>query len=333
LNLGISISWRGATIDSVRSIAVKAERAGFDYLWLTEAWGMEALSTAGYLLGQTARIKIGIGVLNVFSRSAALIGMGSATLNQIAPKRFLLGLGTSGKAVVERWHGVPFSKPMERTKEYVEIVKRIASGNQVDYEGDIFKLSGFRLYTAPISELEIYIGAIGERNLKLAGEISDGAIVTMYPISKLEHALEIVQGSKSSFERSSKQKLFAYLPVKIVNSTEEEKEERSEVARNIGFYMASMGKYYSRNLSELGFASEISAIEEAYKRGGSQAAVEAVSDKLLDELSIIGSYDQVKEKLGEFPPGIRPVFSIDPLSKDIERNLHSYEQLLRELSH
>jgi alkanesulfonate monooxygenase SsuD/methylene tetrahydromethanopterin reductase-like flavin-dependent oxidoreductase (luciferase family) len=301
--------WRGATIASSRAIAQKADRLGFDYLWLTEAWGLEALSTAGYLLGLTSNIKIGIGVLNVFSRSAALIGMACATLDQIAPARFVLGLGSSARGVIENWHGEPFSKPMQRTKEYVEIVKRAARGDQLDYSGEILKLSGFRLYTKPMrSDQEIYIGAIGDKNLELAGAISDGAIVTMYPLSKISHALEVLERSNES---GKKKTLFLYLPLKIMSNSQQFKDAKNEVARNIGFYVASMGKYYSRNLATLGYEQSVKKILEAHSQGGSKAATAAVDEDLVNELSMIGNLDEIREKLLKLPRSVVPVFALD----------------------
>jgi len=308
--------WRGATIERSRAIAQKADRLGFDYLWLTEAWGLESLSTAGYLLGLTSKIKIGIGVLNVFSRSAALIGMACATLDQIAPNRFVLGLGSSARGVVENWHGEPFSEPMQRTREYVEIVKRVARGDQLDYSGEILKLSGLRLYTRPMKrEQEIYIGAIGDKNLELAGAISDGAIVTMYPLSKISHALEVLERSNPS---GKKKTLFLYLSMKIVSNSQEMENARNEVARNISFYVASMGKYYSRNLAALGYDQMVKKILAAHSEGGSKAATAAVDEDLINELSMIGNVDEIREKLLKLPRNVVPVFALDsPPTEDI----------------
>ena len=172
MKFGLCINWRGATIDFTREIALEADKLGLEYLWLSEAWGMEATSTAGYLLGITRRVKIGAGILNVYSRSAALIGMACATLDQIAPNRFLLGLGSSGKTVVENWHGASFTKPLQRTREYVEIIRRVVRGEDLEFSGEVLNLSGLRLYTKPGSNnQEIYIGAIGDRNLTIAAEI------------------------------------------------------------------------------------------------------------------------------------------------------------------
>ena len=308
--------WRGATIDSSRTIAEKADRAGFEYLWVTEAWGLEALSTTGYLLGVTSKIKIGAGVLNVFSRSAALIGMACATFDQMAPGRFVLGLGSSARDVVERWHGGVFSKPMQRTREYVEIVRRVARGDSVEYSGEISKLSGFRLYTRPMqSEQEIYIGAIGDKNLELAGQISDGAIVTMYPLSKLSHALEALERSNPG---GKKKNLFLYLPVKLADNSQEAQTAKNVIARNIGFYVASMGKFYARNLSGLGFDQGVQKILDAYSQGGSKAATAAVDEGLINELSLIGTLREIQGRLSKLPKEIVPVFAVDlPPTGDI----------------
>ncbi|MDG6999762.1 MAG: LLM class flavin-dependent oxidoreductase, partial [Nitrososphaerota archaeon] len=183
-NLGVTVSWQGATVPCVRSVALSAEELGFEYLWVPEAWGLDATTTIAHLLTVTSSIKIGTGILNVYSRSAALIGMTCATLEQISPGRILLGLGTSGKSLVEDWHGVQFARSLQRTKEYVEVIRKVATGEKVEFEGELLRLARFRLYTKPCSPPPIFLGAIGEKNLKLAGKISDGAIVATYPLSK-----------------------------------------------------------------------------------------------------------------------------------------------------
>lgn len=331
MKLGVSISWRGATIGASWHIASEADRVGFDYLWITEAWGLEALSTAGYLLGITPRIKIGVGVLNVFSRSAALIGMGCATLNQIASGRFILGLGTSAKAVVENWHGEKFSKPTERTREYVEVVRRVTRGDQIEFRGEVLKLSGFRLYTIPRrTKQEIYVGAMGDRNLEMAGAVADGAIVTMYPLSKLTNAFEVMTRTKSSL--NEEKKLFAYLPIKIVEDSRDLEKARLESAKNIAFYVASMGKYYAKNLTALGFGKSVERIISAHSAGGSQEATKAVGDELMDELSIVGTLDLVKERLARIPKCVIPIVTVDVSNPENARdlNLEAFQPILED---
>jgi alkanesulfonate monooxygenase SsuD/methylene tetrahydromethanopterin reductase-like flavin-dependent oxidoreductase (luciferase family) len=330
MKLGVCINWRGANIDFTRSVALEADRLRFEYLWLTEAWGLEALSTAGYLLGITKYVKIGAGVLNVYSRSAALVGMACATLDQIAPDRFILGLGSSGRTVVENWHGTSFVMPMQRTKEYVEIISRVSRGDNLDYSGKILRVSGFRLYTNSRSlDQEIYIGAIGDRNLTIAGQISDGAIVTMYPLSKISHALDRLGPANST---GKVKKLFAYVPLRIALNSEETVKARVDVAKNISFYVSSMGSYYAKNLARLGLEDSVKKILKAYSVGGSKAASDSVDDDLIDELSIIGDIEKIREKIRNLPQKVIPVFTVDPqnLRSSSSVRLNLLEPLLRE---
>ena len=305
MECGVAISWRGASIEATRAICMEADRLGFRYLWISEAWGLEALATAGYLLGLSSRVTLGAGVLNVYSRSAALIGMACATLEQISPGRFVLGIGTSGRTLVENWHGMKFDSLQIRIREYVNVIRKVARGEAVDFKGETMNLAGFRLYTRPSKEIEIYLGAMGDRSLKLAGEICEGVIVTMYPLSKLEHAAQLVNGNSK--------KIFAYLPLRITANVEEAARARLEVAKHIAFYVSSMGAYYARNLERLGFENAVSKIRKAHSLGGSKSATQAVEDALLDELSVIGRPEEIRRKLSHLPDSVVPVFVVDAL--------------------
>jgi alkanesulfonate monooxygenase SsuD/methylene tetrahydromethanopterin reductase-like flavin-dependent oxidoreductase (luciferase family) len=301
----VTVSWQGASVKAVRDIAIEAENLGFDYFWVPEAWGLEALSTIGHILSVTEKIKIGSGILNVYSRSAALIGMACATLDQIAQGRFILGLGSSGRLLIEDWHGVRFQKPLERTKEYVEVVKSVSSGKNVEYDGNILKLSRFRIFTKPIqSRQEIYLGAIGEQNLRLASRISDGAILASFPISKLDYALSIMN------EGGADKKIFSYHPFRVVNTDEERIKARAEAASNIAFYIASMGKYYSQNLSKLGYSESVLKIIETHAKLGGRETSKAVDERLLDDLTLIGTSSEISDKVRKMPAAVVPVFAL-----------------------
>ncbi len=303
---GVTISWQGATIEGITTLASEADNLGYGHFWIPEGWGLEALSTTGYLLGVTKKIRVGSGVLNIYSRSAALIGMSCATLEQISPRRFILGIGTSGRALIEDWHGMKFEEPLTRTREYVDIIRKVSRGESVDYSGKTVVVKRFRLFARPVtSQPEIYIAAIGEKNLILAGEIADGTILQMYPMSGLPKALKLLNGKKA----------FSYYRLSIVDSRQEEKKARFEIARNIAFYVASMGKYYAQNLSRLGYAEDLRKISKTAASSGSKAAAAVVSDELLEELSFIGSPELVLEKISEkIPGGVYPVFDFSAAS-------------------
>ena len=303
----LTVAWQGATIEALNHIASEADNLGFGCMWIPEAWGLECFSTASYLLCKTSKLRIGSGIVNVFSRSAALIGMSCATMDQIAPGRFVLGLGSSGKILVESFHGVKFSRPLERTKEYVSVIRKVTSGENVDFDGELLKLSKFRLFTRPVRTQEIYLGAIGEKNLQLAGEICDGAILTMYPLSRIMEASRIVGETK---------KLLTYLPTFVSSSKEELEKAKHVVAKNIAFYIASMGEYYHSNLRRLGYEDEVAKIIKAHKEMGRAGAALAISEKLLDDLTLIGSQDEVKEKIAKLPKNVRAVLTFSVQSSE-----------------
>ena len=307
-NFGVTVSWYGSTVEAFDVIINEADKLGFGYSWVPEAWGLEAFSLVSHILSRTFHIKVGTGIVNVFSRSAAVIGMGCATLQQIAPERFMLGLGSSGRTLVEKWHGLDFSKPLKRTEEYVKVVRKVVSGEEVEFQGEVIKsLSKFRLFTNSVqTNLEIYLGALGDANLRLAGEIADGAILAMYPSSRLEHAMKML----STCDGSPK-KLFTYLPTVISTSQELIEKEKRQAAKNIAFYVGSMGKYYAASLSRLGYETEITNILEA-----KQDRTSKVTEYLLSDLSLIGPPKLIVEKIAKFPCDVIPVFAFSCASKD-----------------
>ncbi|HKW03942.1 MAG TPA: LLM class flavin-dependent oxidoreductase, partial [Nitrososphaerales archaeon] len=224
------------------------------------------------------------------------------------PRRFLLGLGTSGKRLVEGWHGVSFANPLERTGAYVEIIRTILRGREARYDGELFKLSRFRLYSAPPeTDIEIYLAAMGEKNLRLASYVADGAIVTFYPVSQLRQCAESINQSSSN-----QKKLFAYLPLRIVESDGERQEARIELSKYIAFYIASMGKYYAQNLSKLGFEKEVEQILLA-RREKKELSV-PLTDEFFDELCLVGSKEEIFERVSKLPKTVHPVFGLDPKS-------------------
>jgi len=158
-----------------------ADELGFDSIWLGESWGYELFSSMADLVRATKRIKIGAGIANIYSRSPALIASTVATLDERSGGRILLGLGPSGANVIEHWHGVPFQKPVQRTREYVEIIRMILRGQKLVYHGEFFNLErGFTLRFKPVrKEIPSYIAAMGPKNILQAGDhiVSGGGSV------------------------------------------------------------------------------------------------------------------------------------------------------------
>jgi len=322
--LGVGFDWRAADLKAMAKIAQAAEELGFEVVWVPEAWGLEAFSTISHILSMTSRIKVGAGIINVFSRSAALIGMGCATLGQLAPDRFLLGLGVSGRRLVEGWHGVKFEEPFGRLKEYLDVIRLVSSGAPVDYSGKTLRLGGFRLYTRPTTPPSVLLGALGERSLRLAARLFDGAILTMYPSSRLRWAAEIV-GSHSS------EKQIHYLQPVALKTSSGPSGDFGYVAKTIAFYVSSMGDYYYRNLANLGFSQEVERIATHYRAGNREEAAQAAG-ALVEELALVGTPREVAQKLSSYPPHVTPVMTFRASSgEDVEYSISTMREITREL--
>lgn len=151
-------------------VVQQAEALGYDSVWVGESWGRDGFTWLTQLACHTTRIKLATGITTVFSRAPALIAQTVAALDEISAGRVILGLGTSGPLVIENWHGLPFERPLRRTREYIEIIRLILSGERVNYQGEIFQLKGFRLPFAPVrSRVPIYVASLGPQNLRLTG--------------------------------------------------------------------------------------------------------------------------------------------------------------------
>src|SRR3954449_7963474 len=184
MKLGVHIGYwgLGLTREDQLEVVLEAERLGYDSVWTAEAYGSDAATILGWIAGQTTRIKIGSAILQMPGRTPAMTAMTAATLDQLSDGRMLLGIGSSGPQVSEGWHGVRFAKQLQRTREYVDVVRKALARERVEYRGETLELplpdgpgKALKLTIAPVQQpIPIYIAAIGPKNVTLVGEIADG---------------------------------------------------------------------------------------------------------------------------------------------------------------
>ncbi len=295
----MSFSWRDKSLQDIVSCARYAEEAGLESVWISEAWGRDAFLALAAVASATQRIKLGTGIVNVYSRSPATLAMSVATLDELSKGRAILGLGSSGARVVEHWHGLRYERPLTRLRETITIVRQVLSGGQVDLQGSIFQVSDFRLAVQPPThKVPIYLAALGTKTLRLAGSIADGVLFYLYPVSKIPDAIaEVRRGADDAQRPPTSVDVAAHLPTFV---SEKREEARRSVAAAVAYYLGGMGTYYHRVASRSGFEAEANSIRAAWQRGDRASAAKIVTDQLIDSVALAGSPNECATRLEEF---------------------------------
>src|SRR5579864_6654796 len=282
-----------------------ADELGYDSVWLGESWGYELFTSMADLVRATKRIRVGAGIANIYSRTPALIASTAATLDERSGGRIILGLGPSGANVIEHWHGVPFQKPVQRTREYVEIIRMILRGEKLVYHGEMFNLErGFKLrFTPPRTNIPIYIAAMGPKNVVQSGEIADGVLPVYWPGNKwVELREQLDEGARIAGRPSHSAMIAPYITSVILNenATEEERAAaRLAAASPLAYYIGRMGVFYAQMLTRNGYGAEVEAVQEGWKQG-MKSAIEAVTPELLDATAIVGTPQEIITKLDQW---------------------------------
>jgi len=309
LILGTGQSHYQIDIDMIKM----AEQAGFSSVWTSEAWGADAISAASWILAQTTKIKVGTAICQMPARTPALMATTSITLQHLSGGRFILGLGASGPQVVEGWHGVPYGKPIPRTREYVEIIKKImAREAPLTHEGEHYTIPltgegttglGKPLKTILHSRypLKIYSASISPGGVRSSAQHCDGVIpVYMDPdhyggIQKyVDQGLEKADGEKTMND-------FDVAPFVAVIQDDDIEKARAPVRENMGFYIGGMGarnkNYYADYARRLGFEEAADKIQDAFLAGRKAEAYSHVPNELIDRVALVGPKARIKEQL------------------------------------
>jgi alkanesulfonate monooxygenase SsuD/methylene tetrahydromethanopterin reductase-like flavin-dependent oxidoreductase (luciferase family) len=284
--------------DDPRYIIENAKKSdAFEFIhsvWLPEAWTFDAFSCLSSISTQTTKVKLATGVVNVFSRSAASIAMSVATLNLISNGRAILGLGISGKSVIEDWHSMKFDRPFLRLREYLDSIRRILKGQRMNYSGALVSVKRFKLGVPLIENnvIPIYLASMGEKMLSLAYEIADGALVYFHPLKSLKETL-----TRLNSKYGKRIWIACYLPFSVSNN---KKEAYDNIKNIIAYYAGGMGDYYNRMLRTHGFVEEAQKIKSYWSSNEREKAKAAVTDEIVDSIAIAGDIEDCREKIIEF---------------------------------
>jgi F420-dependent oxidoreductase-like protein len=312
MKLGVHLGYwgLGLTRDDQLEIVQEAERLGYDSVWTAEAYGSDAATILGWIAGQTTRIKIGSAIFQMPARSAAMTAMTAATLDQLSDGRMLLGIGSSGPQVSEGWHGVRFAKQLQRTREYIAVVRQALARERVEFHGETIDLplpdgpgKALKLTIAPVQErIPIYLAAIGPKNTELAGEIADGWIPTLLSPEHLPQLRESLDAGAAKAGRSLEG--FDIAPTVSVFVTDDLKGARDSMRPFIALYVGGMGSrdknFYNQLVQRYGFEDAAREIQDLYLEGKRDEAMAAVPDELIDLVSLCGPADHVKDRLAAY---------------------------------
>jgi coenzyme F420-dependent oxidoreductase len=280
-------------------IVQQAEALGYDSVWVGESWGREGFTWLTQLACHTHNIKLATGITPVYSRSPALIAQTVASLDEISEGRAILGLGTSGPIVIENWHGVPFERPLRRTREYIEIVRLVLSGERVNYKGEIFQLKGFRLpFSPPRPLVPIYVASLGPQNLRLTGELADGWLPIYLEVGHLPRfQQELALGAQKAGRALSAIDVAPYILACVSADVEA---ARALVRAHLAYYVGGMGTFYANLIANYGFEDAVQRIREAWGQGDRRAAAGHVSDDMVSRLAICGSPPEGRAQLERY---------------------------------
>jgi F420-dependent oxidoreductase-like protein len=300
--------------DPVAAVALagEADRLGFDCVWTSEAWGADAVSPLAWIGARTERIGLGTAIMQMPARSPAATAMTVATLDHLSGGRVRLGLGTSGPQVAEGWHGQAWGKPLERTREYVEVVRAVLRRDTVEHHGAHYDLpyggpgaSGLgkplKLLLRPLrAEVPVYLAAIGPRNVALAGEIADGWLPIFFSPERFGevHRPALETGFAA---RGGRPESFDVAPLVPVVVADDAADARDFLRPLLALYVGGMGargaNFYNRLACRYGFEAEAREIQDLYLDGHTREAAAAVPAALIDEVALVGDRARIADRL------------------------------------
>ncbi|QFU76033.1 LLM class F420-dependent oxidoreductase [Halioglobus maricola] len=307
LSLGLNLGYWGSLCpgENHTTMAQEAERLGYDSVWVAESWGNDCFTPLAWIGAQTSTIRLGTAIAQLSARTPAACAMATLSIDALSGGRFSLGLGVSGPQVVEGWYGQPYSKPVTRTREYVDIVRKILAREEpVTSDGEFYPLpykgpgswgmgKPLKPITHPIrKDVPIFIGAEGPKNVTQTAEIADGWLPLYYSPYRQDVYADQLTGAKPGFE---------ICPTVLVNINDDMEQALYPVKAMLGFYIGGMGSakrnFHKELMARMGFPDEADEVQRLFMEGKRDEAIAAVPDQFADDISLCGPKGRVKERL------------------------------------
>ena len=330
MQLGLTLGYWGAQPPTdLVPLVQEAERLGFDAVWTAESWGSDAFTPLAYVAGHTERIRLGTGIVQMSARTPTATAMHAVTLDHLSNGRLILGLGVSGPQVVEGWYGQPSNRPLARTREYVDVLRRaFAREEHLRNDGEFWPLpytgdgstglgKPLKVMTHPLrADLPIFLGAEGPKNVTQTCEIADGWLPLYYSPYRPEVYSEQLAYAPDHFEVV----LNISITVTETNSDEDLAAALLPVKGMLSFYVGGMGakgqNYHTKLMARMGFEEEALRIQDLFLDGHRDEAIAAVPDLFADEISLVGTPDRIRDRLTAFEDSPVTMLNVAPGSTD-----------------
>ena len=314
MKLGFLLGYSGKHIHIPMELIQQAESMGYDSVWTAEAYGNDSVTSAAYVLAQTSKIRVGTAIMQMPARTPAMCAMTAMSLDQLSGGRFIVGLGASGPQVVEGWHGVPYGKPVTRTKEYIQIMRKIFEREgPVEFDGQMYQMPNqsegttglgkpLKSILAAASDIPIYTASITPAGLRCAGEVADGVFPVWMDPNKYDVLGESIEQGFEKAGNGKSIKDFDVAPFVTVAMNDDLDAAYDALRPWLALYIGGMGaknkNFYHDYATRLGYGDAADQIQELYLSGKKPEAEALVPNELLDEVSLIGPRERIIERLG-----------------------------------
>ncbi|MEV6314928.1 LLM class F420-dependent oxidoreductase [Streptomyces sp. NPDC051776] len=324
MRLGINLGYWGAGMDADNlAVAREADKLGFSVCWAAEAYGSDAPTVLAWVAAQTERIDIGSAIFQIPARAPAMTAMTAATLDSLSGGRFRLGLGVSGPQVSEGWYGVKFDRPLARTREYVEIVRKAMTRERLTHEGEHWTLplpggpgKPIKLTVHPVREdIPLYIAAMGPKNLELTGEIADGALVLFCAPEHVEETSlgHIRVGREKAGKTLDGFDLVPTVPMAVGDDVDALADLfRPYTALYVGGMGSAKQNFYNKLAQRMGYEKEAAEIQEKYLGGDKGGAAAAVPKQLIDSTTLLGPVERIADRMQAYAEAGVTTLSLAP---------------------
>ena len=331
MKVSMPLSYAGGFKESAAQV-VALEQAGLDTVWVAEAYGFDGVSMMGYLAAVTETVEIGAAILPIYTRTPTLLGMTAAGVDALSDGRCILGIGASGPQVIEGFHGVPYTQPITRTREIIEICRQVWARERVTYDGKAYTLplppergtglgKSLKLITRPVRDrIPVYVAALGPKNVRMTAEVADGWLPFFY----LPEKVDDVWGDDLRAGAAARADDLA--PLEIVAggllAVGDDAAQMRDLARPmIALYVGGMGargrNFYNDLACRYGFEAEATKIQDLYLDGKKDEAAAAVPDGLLEAATICGPEGYVRDRIAAYKAAGVTSLNVTPIASDI----------------